>query len=271
MQQGGTRARLLRVRPARARGRAARRPPAAPSGSERLEKLLDRRNRTVRLSETFDDGDALYEAAKQQELEGIMAKRARLAVLRGQAHARLAEDQDARPAGVPHRRLHARRRPARVDLRLADPRACARAASCSTSATSARASTTPRSAGCSRSSSRCVARQSPFRPVPKMPRVRKDRDRVGRAAARRRGRVRASSRTTAACARPSYQGLREDKGADEVQREEPPSRSRRTIRKGSRELKLSNLDKPFWPEEGITKGDLLALLPRRSRRCSCRT
>ncbi len=23
-------------------------------------------------------------------------------------------------------------------------------------------------------------------------------------------------------------------------------------------LKLSNLDKPFWPEEGITKGDLLA-------------
>src|SRR3954465_4353941 len=42
---------------------------------ERLEKLLDRRNRCVRLSEAFDDGDALYEAAKQQELEGIMAKR----------------------------------------------------------------------------------------------------------------------------------------------------------------------------------------------------
>ena len=30
------------------------------------------------------------------------------------------------------------------------------------------------------------------------------------------------------------------------------------IRKGKRVLKLSNLDKPFWPEEGITKGDLLA-------------
>ena len=30
------------------------------------------------------------------------------------------------------------------------------------------------------------------------------------------------------------------------------------IRKGSRVLRLSNLDKPFWPEEGITKGDLLA-------------
>ncbi|HWO79201.1 non-homologous end-joining DNA ligase, partial [Gaiella sp.] len=30
------------------------------------------------------------------------------------------------------------------------------------------------------------------------------------------------------------------------------------IRRGSRGVKLSNLDKPFWPEEGITKGDLLA-------------
>jgi len=54
---------------------------------------------------------------------------------------------------------------------------------------------------------------------------------------------------------PSYQGLREDKEAAEVRREEPlPTR----IRRGKRELKLSNLDKLFWPEEGITKGDLLA-------------
>src|SRR6266498_2914696 len=36
---------------------------------KRLDKLLDKRNRTVRLSETFDDGKALYEAAKQQGLE----------------------------------------------------------------------------------------------------------------------------------------------------------------------------------------------------------
>ena len=30
------------------------------------------------------------------------------------------------------------------------------------------------------------------------------------------------------------------------------------VKRGKRILKLSNLDKPFWPEEGITKGELLA-------------
>ena len=55
---------------------------------------------------------------------------------------------------------------------------------------------------------------------------------------------------------PSYQGLREDKEADEVQRERAPIEPE--LRQGKRVLKLSNLDKPFWPEEGITKGDLLA-------------
>ena len=39
-----------------------------------------------------------------------------------------------------------------------------------------------------------------------------------------------------------------------MRREEPITDR---IRKGSRELKLSNLDKVFFPKEGITKGDLL--------------
>src|SRR5256886_14837841 len=43
---------------------------------KRLEKLLDRRNKTLRVSEVFEGGDGLYKAAKQQNLEGIMAKRA---------------------------------------------------------------------------------------------------------------------------------------------------------------------------------------------------
>jgi bifunctional non-homologous end joining protein LigD len=39
-----------------------------------------------------------------------------------------------------------------------------------------------------------------------------------------------------------------------VQREEPPPNE---VRSGTKLLKLSNLDKVFWPDEGITKGDLL--------------
>ena len=54
---------------------------------------------------------------------------------------------------------------------------------------------------------------------------------------------------------PTFLGLRDDKLPEEVRREEPfPTE----IRKGKRTLKFSNLDKVFWPDEGITKGDLLA-------------
>src|SRR5437763_9302215 len=53
---------------------------------------------------------------------------------------------------------------------------------------------------------------------------------------------------------PAYLGIREDKDAAEVTQPDP---IQEVIRAGTRELRLSNLDKPFWPEEGITKGDLL--------------
>src|SRR4051812_9062367 len=49
----------------------------------RLDALLDRRNRTIRLSEIFDDGEALFHAAEEQELEGIVAKRAESRYLPG--------------------------------------------------------------------------------------------------------------------------------------------------------------------------------------------
>jgi bifunctional non-homologous end joining protein LigD len=51
-------------------------------------------------------------------------------------------------------------------------------------------------------------------------------------------------------------GLREDRAAVEVRSERAAMETE--VRQGSRVLKLSNLDKPFWPEEGILKGDLLA-------------
>jgi bifunctional non-homologous end joining protein LigD len=62
---------------------------------------------------------------------------------------------------------------------------------------------------------------------------------------------------------PSYQGLREDKPAAEVREERPAAAEEverpttRKVKRGNRELTLSNLDKVFWPDEGISKGDLI--------------
>jgi bifunctional non-homologous end joining protein LigD len=53
---------------------------------------------------------------------------------------------------------------------------------------------------------------------------------------------------------PSYKGLRDDKEAKDVHREQPQAGTATTPR---RDLKLGNLDKVFWPDEGITKGDLI--------------
>jgi bifunctional non-homologous end joining protein LigD len=93
----------------------------------------------------------------------------------------------------------------------------------------------------------------PFASVPKLPKVRREDivwveprlvAEVEFAEWTHDGRLRA----------PVFQGLREDKSAREVRREQPfPTE----IRRGSRVLKLSNLDKVFWPREGVTKADLL--------------
>jgi bifunctional non-homologous end joining protein LigD len=220
---------------------------------KRLEKLLDRRNRAVRLSEVFDDGDALLEAAKKQGLEGIMAKRAdsRYAVsrrtrdwLKVKTHGRqefiiagYTKGQGRRAGTLGSLVLAVRRGPEleyvgnvgtgftgdEIEKLLKKLRPLER-------------------------------KTSPFRQVPKMPKVRKGDvvwvepelvSEVEFAQWTHDGHLRA----------PSYQGLREDKSAEEVRRERPIEEE---IRRGNRKLKLSNLDKPFWPDEGITKGDLLA-------------
>ena len=65
-----------------------------------------------------------------------------------------------------------------------------------------------------------------------------------------------SGRGTAGCARPSTSGS----VTTSPRTRWSPSASRCRPRSAAarRVLKLSNLDKPFWPDEGITKGDLLA-------------
>ena len=96
---------------------------------------------------------------------------------------------------------------------------------------------------------------SPFAEVPKMPRVRKSDitwvepvlvAEVEFAEWTHEGRLRA----------PSYLRLREDRAPADVRPERvslPP-----VVKRGRRELRFSNLDKPFWPELAITKGDLIA-------------
>lgn len=61
---------------------------------------------------------------------------------------------------------------------------------------------------------------------------------------------------------PSFMGLREDKNPKEVRKEKPSTAAKKREKKPmkkekSDELKLTHLDKVFWPELGYTKGDLI--------------
>ncbi len=218
----------------------------------RLEPLLDRRNRTVRLSESFADGDALLTAAREQGLEGIMAKRLDSEYCQGKrtrlwlkvkTHGR----QEFVVAG--YTRGEGRRSNSFGSLVLA-----------------VNEGGTLRYVGNvgtgfdEREIGRLLAllrplerRESPFPVPPKMPRVRKGD--VVWVEPKLVAEVEFSEWTHDGRLRqPSYQGLREDKPARDVHRELPPDDS---VRKGKRELKLSNVDKVFFPADGITKGDLL--------------
>ena len=220
---------------------------------ERLEKLLDLRNQTVRLSEAFEDGRALYEAAKEQRLEGVIAKRADSRYqpgkrtrewLKVKTHGR----QEFLIAG--YSKGQGRRSGRLGSLVLAVNRGgeLSYAGNCGTGFTDEEIDKLMRKL-------RPLERKSPpFAVVPKMPKVRKGDVvwvtpklvcEVEFAEWSHDGRLRA----------PSYKGLREDKVPEEVRREQPLAAE---VRRGRRLLKLSNLDKVCWPEEGITKGDLLS-------------
>jgi bifunctional non-homologous end joining protein LigD len=220
---------------------------------ERLEGLLDRRDKTVRLSELFEDGEALYAAAKEQKLEGIIAKKAGSRYqpgkrtrewLKVKTHGR----QEFLIAG--YTKGQGRRAGRLGSLVLAVNRGgeLAYAGNCGTGFTDEEIGRLMRKL-------RPLERKSPpFAVVPKMPKVRKGDVvwvmpklvcEVEFVEWTHDGRLRA----------PSYKGLREDKAPADVRREQPLAEE---VRRGRRLLKLSNLDKVFWPDERITKGELLS-------------
>jgi bifunctional non-homologous end joining protein LigD len=217
-----------------------------------LEGLLDRRNKTVRLSETFDDGQALLEAAKQQRLEGIMAKRLDSRYLPGRRtrdwlKIKTHSEQEFVVAG--YTKGTGRRASSFGSLVLGYyvSNELVYAGNVGTGFNSKEIEKLL-------DKLRPLRRDAPpFREVPKMPKVRRSDViwvepqlvvEVEFAEWTHDGRLRA----------PSYKGLREDKSAEEVRREEPITD---VVKKGTRELKLSNLEKVFFPAERITKGDLL--------------
>jgi bifunctional non-homologous end joining protein LigD len=221
---------------------------------KRLNGILDRRNRTVQLSETFEDGHALEQAAIQQGLEGVMAKRAQSRYEPGR---RSREWLKVKPGKQRQEFVIAGytkgqgRRAGRLGaLILAVNRGgeLHYVGNCGTGFTETEIDKLLKLL------KPLERTTSPFPAVPKMPRIRKGDVvwvepklvcEVEFVEWTHDGHLRA----------PSYQGLREDKSPAEVRPENPLESE---IRRGKRVLRLSNLDKVFWPDEGITKGDLLA-------------
>jgi bifunctional non-homologous end joining protein LigD len=230
----------------------------------RLDGLIDRRRRGVQVSETFEDGEALYRAAQEQHFEGIISKRAESTYQQGRRgrdwlKIKTRNEQEFVIAG--YTRGQGRRSGGFGALVLAvheeETGELRWVGNVGTGFTD-------REIDRLLEQLRSLERDTPsFPDVPKMPRVRKSDvvwvepklvAQVVFAEWTHDGHLRA----------PAYLGLREDKPAEEVVHELPTSDESGSapitteIRKGNRVLRLSNLDKLFWPEEGITKGDLLA-------------
>jgi bifunctional non-homologous end joining protein LigD len=220
---------------------------------ERLEQIVDPSG-GVLVSPQFDDGAALLAAAREQGLEGVVAKRADSQYRPGRRSAdwhkiKLRRTQEVVIAG--YTRGQGRRASAFGALvaGVHDAGGLRWAGNVGTGFSE-------REIGRLLSVLRPLERaDSPLAEVPRMPRVRASEvtwvepklvAEVEFAEWTHEGRLRA----------PSYLRLREDREAPEVRRERaslPP-----VLKRGKRELRLSNLDKPFWPDEGITKGDLIA-------------
>jgi bifunctional non-homologous end joining protein LigD len=218
----------------------------------RLEALVSGDGRVL-VSPQFDDGPALLAAAREQELEGVVAKREDSPYRPGRRSVdwhklKLRQTQEVVVAG--YTRGQGRRAAfGALIVGVHDAGELRWAGNVGTGFSDSEIERLRKLLEPLRRS------DSSFAELPKMPRVRKSDitwvdpvlvAEVEFAEWTHEGRLRA----------PSYLRLREDKTAPEVRRERDPVPV--AIRRGRRELRLSSLDKPFWPDEGITKGDLIA-------------
>ncbi len=219
----------------------------------RLKGLIEPGNGTIRVSETFEDGKALLAAAQDQRLEGVVAKRADSRYQPGRrGHDWLKIKTSGRQEFViaGYTKGQGRRSGTFGSLILGVWRGN-ELAYVGNVGTGFNEEEIDRLLGRLR---RLERKTPPFPEVPKMPRVRKND--VVWVAPKLVAEVKFTEWTHDGHLRaPVYVGLREDKPAEDVRRELPIENE---IRRGKRVVRLSNLDKVFWPDEGITKGDLLA-------------
>jgi bifunctional non-homologous end joining protein LigD len=215
---------------------------------ERLRALLDGRNRTVFLSEDFEDGDALLEAARERGLEGVVAKRASSVYRAGKRthdwlKVKLENTEEFVIVGYTKGSGRRAQTFGSLVLAVSDGGEWRYVGNVGTGFDDAEIGKLLRLL-------RPLHRKTTPLPVePKLPRVRKGD--VQWVEPKLVAQVRYGEWTHDRHLRhPSYLGLRDDKAATEVVHED-------AIRRGNRELKLSNLDKLFWQDEGITKGDLI--------------
>ena len=211
-----------------------------------LEQLLDPRDASVQLSGVFDDGAALFEVAKQQRLEGVMAKKPGSRYHEGgrtrdwlkiKTHGRQEfvicgwTKGQGRRAGLF----------GALVLGTFENGEWRWVGNCGTGFSDKTIDMLLAKLEPLRSD------KAPFTEVPKMPKVRRGDVtwvepklvcEVSFLEWTHDGHLRA----------PSFEGLRDDKAASDVHREEALTTK----------VKLSNLDKVFFPDEGITKGDLLS-------------
>jgi bifunctional non-homologous end joining protein LigD len=219
---------------------------------ERLAQLLDARKADIQISETFEDGERLLEAAKQQRYEGVIAKKADSRYepgrrtsqwLKIKTHSR----QEFVIAGYTKGQGRRAGRFGSLVLGTYEGGELRYVGNVGTGFTDGEIDKLLKLL------KPLERADSPFAEVPKMPKVRKGD--VAWVEPKLVAEVEFVEWTHDGHLRaPSYQGLREDKAPEQVHREEPLPNE---IRKGKRVLRLSNLDKLFWPEEGINKGDLI--------------